>query len=61
MVVAVTVAEGATDMPRFYLFVGLMALAVFSWAQYRGVGLFDETTSSQASRLSPSARSTYHK
>lgn len=60
MAAAGMAAEAATDMPRAYLFVGLMALAVFSWAQYRGVGLFDDAAPSQ-SRLSPSARSTFHK
>lgn len=48
-------------MARFYLFIGLLTLAIFSWAQYRGVGLFDDTGSSQRSRLSASERSTFHK
>ena len=48
-------------MARFYLLVGLVTLSLFSWAQYRGVGLFDEATATQPTRLSPSAHSTYHK
>ncbi len=47
-------------MPRFYLIVGLLTLSLFSYAQYRGVGLFDDTASSQPTRGS-SARSTFHK
>ncbi|MBL8485652.1 MAG: hypothetical protein JNK22_00925 [Rhodocyclaceae bacterium] len=48
-------------MARAYLMIGLLALGVFSWAQYRGVGLFDDHGSSQASRLGPGQRSTFHK
>lgn len=48
-------------MARLYLFIGLFSLALFSWAQYRGVGLFDDSASSQPTRLSPSARGTFHK
>jgi hypothetical protein len=50
-----------TEMPRFYLIVGLTALSFFSWAQYRGIGLFDDTSQSgQPTRLS-SSHGTYHK
>lgn len=48
-------------MPRFFLIFGLIALSAFSYAQYRGVGLFDDTASSQPSRLGPNARGTFHK
>ena len=47
-------------LPRFYTLVGLIVLSVFTYAQYRGVGLFDDTASSQPTRSS-SARSTFHK
>ena len=47
-------------MARFYTLVGLIALTFFSYAQYRGVGLFDDTAASQPTRSS-SARSTFHK
>ena len=48
-------------MARTYLFIGLFTLAMFSWGQYRGIGLFDEATSTRPTRLSPSAHSTFHK
>lgn len=48
-------------MARIYLFIGLVTLAMFSWGQYSGIGLFDEATSTQPTRLSPSAHSTFHK
>lgn len=48
-------------MPRIFLIFGLIALAAFASAQYRGVGLFDDQASSQSSRLGPNARSTFHK
>lgn len=48
-------------MARFYLIVGLLALSVFSWAQYRGAGLFDDIASGQPTRLGPGARGTFHK
>lgn len=51
-------------MARVYLFLGLLALSVFSWAQYRGVGLFDDEASSSQSRGgsgSSGAHRSYHK
>lgn len=48
-------------MARAYLLIGLAALSLFSWGQYRGVGLFDDQASSQSSRLTPGQRSTFHK
>lgn len=47
-------------MARAYLLIGLFALSLFAWGQYRGVGLFDHA-SSQSSRLTPGQRSTFHK
>lgn len=48
-------------MPRLFMIFGLIALSTFSYAQYRGVGLFDDIASSQPTRLGPNARSTFHK
>jgi hypothetical protein len=48
-------------MPRFYLIVGILALSLFSYAQYRGVGLFDDVASGQPGRLSQASRNTFHK
>ena len=50
-----------TDMPRFYLIFGILALSLFSYGQYRGVGLFDDALGKQAQRLSQTARSASHK
>jgi hypothetical protein len=47
-------------MARFYLIVGLITLSVYSWAQYRGVGLFDDVADSTPLR-GPAGRSTFHK
>jgi len=47
-------------MARIYMFVGLMVLGVYSWAQYQGVGLFDDVADSRPTRSS-GARSTFHK
>ena len=47
-------------MARAYLLIGLFALSLFAWGQYRGVGLFDDHASSQSSRLTPGQRSTFH-
>jgi hypothetical protein len=47
-------------MARFYLVVGMLALSVYSWAQYRGVGLFDDIADSTPLRGN-AARSTFHK
>lgn len=48
-------------MARFYFLVGLAALSFYSWAQYRGVGLFDDIADSRPSHLNPSQRNTFHK
>ena len=48
-------------MPRFYLIFGILALSLFSYAQYRGAGLFDEVASAQAARLGQASRNTFHK
>ena len=41
--------------------IGLLALAMFANAQYRGWNLFDSAASAQASRLSGNSGRTYHK
>jgi len=48
-------------MARLYLVFGALALSVLAWADYRGVGLFDDLAHSQPNRLNPSQRSTFHK
>jgi len=48
-------------MQRFYLVFGILALSLFSYAQYRGTGLFDDVAKGQASRLSQASRGTFHK
>ena len=48
-------------MARFYLFVGLLSLAFFSWAQYRGIGLFDDVAAGRPTHLNSSGSSTFHK
>ena len=47
-------------MAKIYLLIGALSLSVFSWAQYRGVGLFDDTINSNAVR-STGQRNTFHK
>jgi hypothetical protein len=47
-------------MARFYLVVGMLMLSVYSWAQYRGVGLFDDIADSTPLR-GQGGRSTFHK
>ena len=47
-------------MAKIYLLIGALSLSTFSWAQYRGVGLFDDTISSTAAR-STGQRNTFHK
>lgn len=32
---------------RLYLFVGIISLAVFTWAQYQGISPFDNTADTQ--------------
>ena len=48
-------------MPRFYLIFGILALSLFSYAQYRGAGLFDDVAKGQSTRLSQASRNTFHK
>jgi len=48
-------------MARLYLVFGMLAMSVLAWADYRGVGLFDDMAHSQPNRLNPSQRSTFHK
>lgn len=48
-------------MARFYLIFGILALSLFSYAQYRGAGLFDDVAKGPATRLSQASRSTFHK
>ncbi len=48
-------------MPRFYLIFGILALSLFSWAQYRGAGLFDDVAKGQPTRFGQAGRSVSHK
>ena len=52
-------------MPRFYLIFSILALSLFSYGQYRGIGLFDglfdESAGNQPASMSQSSRSTSHK
>jgi hypothetical protein len=48
-------------MPRFYLIFGIIALSLFSYGQYRGLGLFDDIASKQPTRHNQSNRTTDHK
>jgi len=48
-------------MPRFYLLFGILALSMFSYAQYRGAGLFDDVAKVPSTRLSQASRNAYHK
>lgn len=48
-------------MARIYLLVGLLALSAFSWAQYRGVGLFDDEAPSSQARGGSGGHRSYHK
>jgi len=47
-------------MARIYMVIGALVLGGYSWAQYQGVGLFDDVADSRPTRSS-SARSTFHK
>jgi hypothetical protein len=46
-------------MARLYALIGLIALGVFGYQQYRGVGLFDDTSVSHS--RGQFARGTFHK
>ena len=48
-------------MPRFYLIFGILALGLFSYGQYRGVGLFDDVAAKQPTRHSQANRNASHK
>ena len=47
-------------MAKVYLLIGALSLSAFSWAQYRGVGLFDDTINSNQARTL-GQRNTFHK
>lgn len=47
-------------MSKIYLLVGILSLSGFSWAQYKGVGLFDSVASGQNLTRS-TGRNTFHK
>lgn len=47
-------------MAKVYLVVGLLSLSVFAWAQYHGIGLFDNVADSSLARSS-GQRNTFHK
>ena len=47
-------------MAKIYLLIGTLAMSGFSWAQYQGIGLFDDVVSSQNLTRS-SGRTGYHK
>jgi len=48
-------------MARLYLIFGTLALSVLAWADYRGVGLFDDVAARNPTQLAPGQRSTFHK
>jgi hypothetical protein len=47
-------------MARIYMIIGALVLSAYSWAQYQGIGLFDDTAVATHSRSS-GTRSTFHK
>lgn len=47
-------------MSRVYVLLGLLALSIFTWAQYKGYSLFDNVASGRSSSAA-GARSIYHK
>lgn len=47
-------------LPRAYLVVGLLALSLFAWGQYRGIGLFDDVAGGQSTRAG-AGRTVFHK
>ena len=48
-------------MIRTNFIAGLLAIALFSYAQYAGWNLFDREAGNQGQRLSGSSGRTYHK
>ena len=55
------VTTRTNEMIKTNFVIGLLALAFFTNAQYRGWNLFDSAASAQASRLSGNGARTYHK
>lgn len=47
-------------MAKIYLLIGALALSGFGWAQYKGVGLFDDVVGGQNLARS-SGRTGFHK
>lgn len=47
-------------MAKVYLLIGVLSVSAFSWAQYRGIGLFDDTVNSSLARTT-GQRNTFHK
>lgn len=47
-------------MAKIYLLLGALSVSLFSWAQYQGVGLFDDVASGQNLTRS-SGRTGFHK
>lgn len=47
-------------MAKLYLLIGVLSLSIFTYGQYRGVGLFDEVVDSTSAR-SIGNRNTFHK
>ena len=47
-------------MAKIYLLIGALSLSAFSWAQYQGIGLFDDEINSNLVR-STGQRNTFHK
>ena len=47
-------------MAKLYILIGALSLSVFSWAQYKGIGLFDDEINSNLVR-STGQRNTFHK
>lgn len=48
-------------MARLYAIIGMLALSVLAWADWRGVGLFDDVADRNPMRLGPGQRSNFHK
>jgi len=46
-------------MARLYALIGVLALGLFGYEQYRGAGLLDDTNTSHSRGLA--TRSTFHK
>jgi hypothetical protein len=46
-------------MPRVYFVIGMLAVSLFGYEQYRGAGLFDDPATSHS--RGRAGRSVYHK